>query len=112
MTANLQPVTLPEPMPDLTPEAMKAARQRLGYSQKRLGEMLTPPASLRTVASWEAGEFKPKSPRREQLMAILELEPVGHVEIPQIGMVGVPKHELMQSLLRIRTEVDALLSRL
>lgn len=97
-------------MSDLSPAAIKEARKRLGYSQRQLGEMLDPKVAWRTVASWEAGKFKPKSPKREQLMAILGLGP--EVRIEQVGTVGMARHEVVEALLRLRAEIDGLLERL
>ncbi len=56
-----------------TPENMKLRREELGMSQTKLGRLLTPPAGQRTVVHWEQGDYKIKSPRKEQVAKILGL---------------------------------------
>ena len=73
--------------------------------------MLDPPCGWRTIAHYEKGDYKPKSPRREQIMDILNLTPSNAISVPQSGGIGLPRHELVKGLLAIRSEVDGLLSR-
>lgn len=96
---------------DFNAADMKAARKQLGYTQTQLGQMLDPPVPWRTIAHWEKGDYKPKSPRREQLIRILDLAGAPEQKPVQTGEVNLPRHELVRGLLAIRSEVDGLLSR-
>jgi DNA-binding XRE family transcriptional regulator len=96
---------------------MRAARHRKGMTMKQLGKMLDPPVRERTVHMWETGQYAPKSPRREQIIHLLEMhdatpEPAAPPPVLVSGTINMPRAELIESLLRIRSEVDGLLGRL
>lgn len=97
-------------MADANPEAteegrrIRKARDEHGMTQSELGQRLMPPTSWRTIAAYEKGTYRPKSPRREQLGLILGID-LG-------GSTGLERSELLSELLNIRSRVDMLIARL
>lgn len=62
----------PQPAPDMTPEAVKAVRTKLGVSQPVFARQLR--TEPRTVANWEQGVSKPNA-QAAILMKLVERHP-------------------------------------
>lgn len=114
-TAPVQPLSdagSAEAVEPMSGALIKAAREALGLTQTELGARLTPPAGWRTVAHWEADDFKPKSPRREQLAAILGIPLPGFngEAPPLIAPMGMDRPAIVKELLAIRDRIDKVLA--
>ena len=100
--------------PAFTPENIKARREAMELSQTKLGAMLNPPASQRTIVHWEKGDFEVKSPRREQLANILRLALPGYTAPAALSLVGSSNEDaqLRTNLIQARALIDATLEQL
>lgn len=97
----------------MTGDVIRAARDAMGLTQSELGARLSPPAGWRTVAHWEAGDFRPKSPRREQIAAILGIPLPGfNGEAPPLiaPIGGIDRPAIVKELLAMRDRIDKLLA--
>jgi DNA-binding transcriptional regulator YiaG len=55
----------------LTPERIAGLREKLGISQRELGNLTG--ATIGAVASWEKGKFKPRGEKKAALVALRKL---------------------------------------
>lgn len=82
-------------------KAIRAARIRKGYTQKRLGELFE--VSKSAVAQWESGGNMPDPRKIPDLVRILELDPavvVGTTTDTKIDPLSPSKEEDVSSLVR------------
>lgn len=111
-TAHVQ--TTESAVEPMTGEVIRAARDAMGITQGELGARLSPPAGWRTVAHWEANDFKPKSPRREQIAAILGIPLPGFngeaADVPLLQPMGLDRPAIVRELLAMRDRIDRLLA--
>lgn len=98
---------------DLTAENIRTARLNLGWTKKKLGNKLDPPATERTIAHYEDGGFLPpaRSLRERQLADVLGLRIPG--EPAGTAPRSMPaRQDIMRDLLEARTLIDRALARL